>query len=425
MSSAVRPGHHVTTPEQARQAAVVDAEGHVYARDAEQTYIGQYPGVSEEETLGYFSRKFDELANRVLLLKARVRAGADSADSLQQSRAALQTELEAQAWVGDVQMLHTVLGEIEGQVEALRDQERRAGEEATAEHLARREEIVAEAESIAAQDPASIHWKNSQTRLEELFDQWKAEQKRPPRLSKAQEDPYWKRFRAARTTFDKGRREFFGRRDEQHAQVRRTKEELITRAEQLQHSTDFGPTTKAYHRLMDEWKAAGRGSRRSDDAQWTRFRAAQDVFFAARDAANAETDRQYSQNLEAKEAVLAQLEALMPFEDPDAVRERYHALLEQWDAAGRVPRGDVRRMEDALARVQDAFRQAEQQRWQRSDPETQARQDSVLAQIDASVHELEEELRRAQHAGDERARQQAEEALEARRAWREIVARSS
>ncbi|MDO5492159.1 MAG: DUF349 domain-containing protein [Nesterenkonia sp.] len=425
MSAAVRPGHHETTLAEARAAAAVDAEGHVHARDAEQTYIGQYPGASEDETLRYFSRKFDELANRALLLRARVRAGSDSAEALGRSRDALESELEAQAWVGDVASVRTVLAEIGAAVAELGGEERRASEEAMNAHLARREEIVAEAEAIAAQDPAKTHWKESQSRMDGLFQRWKAEQKRPPRLTKAQEDPYWKRFRAARTTFDKGRRAFFSRRDEEQAEVRRTKEHLIAEAEGMRTSTDFGPTTKAYHRLMEDWKAAGRGSRRTDDAQWARFRAAQDEFFAAREAANAETDRQYARNLEVKQGLLAEFEALMPFTDPDAVRERYHDLLDRWDAAGRVPRSEMRRTEDAVARIQDAFREAEQRRWHRGDPETQARQDSVLAQIDASVAALEEKVRRAAEAGDEATRRKAQEDLDARLTWRDIVARGS
>ena len=203
------------------------------------------------------------------------------------------------------------------------------------------------------------------------------------------------------------------------------KEELIARAEELQNSTEYGPTTKAYHRLMDEWKAAGRGARKTDDAQWARFRAAQDVFFAARDAANAEIDAEYAENLKVKEQILEELEKLMPFESPEQVRDQYHVLLGRWDEAGKVPRGDIRRMEVAIKRIQDAFREAEDRHWQRTDPETEARANSMLTQLDETIAELQTELGAAQKAGDDTRIKAAEEALEARRSWREMLVKNA
>lgn len=424
MSPAVRPTNHETSPEEARRLARVDEEGHVFARSADggaEQYVGQYPDADPDAALRYFTRKFDDLYNRALLLQARAAAGTEEAKALGESRRALVEELDAGTWVGDVAALRSAMDQVEQAVEERARAERAESERAVQEHLARREEIVSEAEQLAAVPAEQQHWKTAQARMNELFDAWKAEQKRPPRLSKAQEDPYWRRFRGARTEFDKARRAFFSQRDKEHAQVKRLKEELIARAEELQHSTDYGPTTKAYHRLMDEWKATGRGARKADDAQWARFRAAQDVFFAARDAANAQIDAEYAENLKAKEKILAELENLMPFEHPERSRDQYHALLERWDSAGKVPRADIRRMEGAIKRVQDAFRQAEESHWQRTDPETQARQSSMLTQLDETIAGLEQELEQARSQGDETRAAKAAEALEARRSWREML----
>src|SRR5699024_9113777 len=83
-----------------------------------------------------------------------------------------------------------------------------------------------------------------------------------------------------------------------HAEAKKIKEELISRAESLQNSSEWGPTTLKYRDLMAEWKKSPRASRKDDDALWARFRGAQDVFFKARDAANAKIDREYEANLE-------------------------------------------------------------------------------------------------------------------------------
>src|SRR5699024_5012556 len=128
-----------------------------------------------------------------------------------------------------------------------------------------------------------------------LLDEWKNSQRSGARIDKPTEDALWKRFSAARSTFDRGRRQFFAELDRQHEQAKSAKEKLITRAEELQNSTDWGATSAAYRQLMDEWKAAGRASRKEDDALWARFRAAQDVFFNARQAQNEAIDAEYEE----------------------------------------------------------------------------------------------------------------------------------
>ncbi|RAC14716.1 DUF349 domain-containing protein, partial [Burkholderia multivorans] len=78
----------------------------------------------------------------------------------------------------------------------------------------------------------------------------------------------------------------------------------------------FRTVSQKYKDLMTQWKRAPRASRKDDDALWARFRAAQDVFFAARDAENAALDEEYKGNLEVKEALLKKAQALLPITDP-------------------------------------------------------------------------------------------------------------
>ena len=73
---------------------------------------------------------------------------------------------------------------------------------------------------------------------------------------------------------------------------------------------------------MREWKAAGPAPRDVDEALWKRFRGAQDTFFGARDAANAEQDQEFAANAEVKEALLVEAEALLPVTDLDAAKTR-------------------------------------------------------------------------------------------------------
>lgn len=442
MSPAVKPTYHQTSLDEVRERARVDAEGHVYVTvtrrsespdaadgdanantspQAEEQYVGQFSAGGPEEALQYFTRKFDELYNRALLLAARVATQADSASHLRSSREQLTKEAEGGVWVGDTEALRGLLSEVEAGIDAIAAEEAKQHEAVLEAKIATREEIVAQAEALAAADPDTQHWKSAQATMTELFDSWKTEQRTPPRLTKAQEDPLWRRFREARSTFERHRKAFFVRRDKEAAEIKRAKEELIAEAESLQSSTEWGPTTKAYHRLMDSWKAAGRGPRKTEDAQWARFRAAQDVFFSARDQANAEIDAEYGENLKAKEDILTKLQELMPFTKPDAVRERYLKLMQQWDDAGKVPRAEVKRMERAITEVQDAFRQAEGGTRSPREAARSERQDDMLTQLHETIAQLETDLSAAQQAGDSKGQKDAEEALAARRGWLDML----
>src|SRR5690625_7315296 len=109
---------------------------------------------------------------------------------------------------------------------------------------------------------------------------------------------------AAQNSYPKRRKAYFAELDQQREEVRRTKEQLISEAEELQHSTDWGPTARAYRDLMQRWKAGGRADRASEDKMWARLKADQDTFFDARNAVFTERDAELRVNSEVKEKIL-------------------------------------------------------------------------------------------------------------------------
>jgi len=82
-----------------------------------------------------------------------------------------------------------------------------------------------------------------------------------------------------------------------------------------------------------------------------------------------------------------------------------------------VPREAHERLESGLRRVEDAVRKAEDAQWRRSNPEALARARGTVEQIRSAIAGLEDQLARAEQAGNPQAVQEAREALEARRAW--------
>ncbi|MGC5616951.1 DUF349 domain-containing protein [Georgenia sp. Z1491] len=394
----------------------VDEEGTVYVKDGDsERIVGQFPGGSEEEALGMYVRRYLDLAAQVALLETRL--SHITPKEAGQTHRKLTEQLAEPAAVGDLPALRERLAAVEQVIEVEREKARVARAEAKAEALVERTALIERAEGIAAQNPANTRWKASGEEMRGLLDSWKKAQRSGPRIDKPDEDALWKRFSAARTQFDKQRKAFFHELDASQDEVRRAKEKLITRAEELSGSTDWGPTSGAYRDLMDQWKAAGRASKKVDDELWHRFRTAQQRFFDNRTAANAAIDKEYEGNLEVKLEILTKAEALLPITDVEAAKNALRPLQDQWEEAGKVPRADIQRVEGRMRAVEKAIRDAEAERWNRSDPEKKARADGMLAQLEDAIAGLEEDLEKARATGDDKKIATAQEALDARRSW--------
>lgn len=402
----------------------VDEDGTVWVREASgERSVGQYPGADAEEALALYVVRFLDLQAQVALLEARL--GQLAAKEVDQSITSLQAALKEPAAVGDLDALRARLATV-----AAAAQERRAAaaaerEAARAEALAARTAVVEQAEELAQADPSRTQWRQAGETLRSLLDEWKEAQRRGPRIDKASEDLLWKRFSHARATFDRGRRQFFAEQEHRRAEAKATKEELIGIAERLATSTDWGATAGEFRTLMERWKAAGRAAAREDDALWERFRAAQDAFFAARQAAGTATDEEYGANLRAKLALVEEAEALVPVKDLGRTRAALRSIQDRWEAVGKVPRADVSRVEGRLRAVEQAVKDAQQQAWTRRNPEVRSRAEGAVAQLEASIAALEADLEAAREHGDARTVKAAKDALAARKAWLAQVRRTA
>ncbi len=398
----------------------VGEDGTVYVRtpDGERA-VGSYPGSTPEEALAYFARKYDELYAAAQLLEQRVTQTDLSSHDARESLRHLREQIGEANVVGDLPALEALVERIEDEIEAKAAAEAEQRAAARAEAAKAREALVVEAEELAAREPQKIQWKVASARMRELLEEWKRHQRTGPRLDKETENALWQRFSAARNAFDRNRKAWFSQLDEMHEQAKRIKTRLVEEAEALAKSRDWGPTAGAFKRLMQQWRQAGRAQRADDDALWKRFKAAQDAFFEAKDAVVAAENAQFAENLKVKEALLEEAEALLPVTDLDRAKTALRSIQERWDAAGKVPREDMARVEGRLRKVEQAIRDLEEERWRRSNPEVAARAQSMVEQLERAVQGLEQDLEAARASGDEKRIQEAEQALEARRQWLE------
>jgi Domain of Unknown Function (DUF349). len=393
----------------------VDETGTVYVRvgDGERV-VGQYPDGTPEEALAYFERKYTDLAGQVTLLEQRAKRGAPASD-IARAVASLQEHVATANAVGDLESLTARLAKLGGAVDELTEQQSAEARAAVDEAILERTAIVTEAETLAAEDPAKTQWKQASATLDVLFARWQSHQHDGPRLPKAEAAELWKRFRAARTTIEHNRKAFFAELDTQHRDVRTRKTALIEKAEELIPRGAEGVPT--YRTLLDEWKLAGRAGKRNDDALWARFKAAGDAIYAAKSEVDAQENEEFAANLELKLALLTEAEPLLKASDRQSARNTLLSIQRRWDVIGKVPRDQVKVIEDRLRAVENAVRKLDEEHWHRNNPEKQARSEGLASQLTEAIAKLEAELDEAKASGDKARVASAQEALDARRVW--------
>lgn len=389
----------------------VDEDGTVFVRtgDSERS-VGQVPGVPAEEAMAFFTRRYQALELEVSLLATRVASGAlspdDAGDSIKTVRAAL-TDARA---VGDLEGLLARLDALQPLLTEQRAVRKAERAKQSSEAREAKEKFVLEAERLAAGND----WRGGVNRFRSLLDQWKT----LPRLDRATDDELWHRFSSARTTYTRRRKAQFAAQNEERDSARTIKERLATEAEALADSTDWGPTTGVYRDLMTQWKEAGPAPRGVDETLWRRFRGAQDTFFAAKQAAMSEQDAEFGANATAKEQLLAEAEAaILPVTDITAARAAYRDLLERWSGLGKVPRDSIRPLDNRLNAIETAIREAEEDRWRRTNPEARARAEETAAKLQAQIAQQEQKATKAEARGDAKAARQAADSAATYREW--------
>ncbi|ALL77822.1 MULTISPECIES: DUF349 domain-containing protein [unclassified Pseudonocardia] len=365
--------------------------------------VGSYQAGPPAEGLEHFARRFDALVTETEVLAARIAGGGDPKASLTALRTLI-AGLEEPAVVGDVAALRTRLDELVGRAEegvhAAREERDRARHDA----VARKEALTVEAEKLAEE---STQWKQAGDRFKAILDEWRTIKG----VDRKHDEQLWKRYSKAREAFNRRRGSHFADLDRQRVVAKGRKEELAEQAEALAESDEWSSTAAAYRDLMTEWKAAGRAHREADDALWSRFRGAQDRFFARRNEHFSARDAEFAENADAKRVLLAEAEKI-DLSNPDAARAALRDVQERWEDIGKVPRDEIRTLEGRLRGIEEKVAEAADAQWRRTDPEAQAR----VEQFRSRVEQFEAQAEKAEASGD---RRRAEQARAQAAQWRE------
>src|SRR5271169_1385560 len=387
----------------------VDADGTVWLISAAgERIIGSWQAGDPEAAFAHFGRRFDDLSTEVTLMEERLSSGTGDARKIKASASALAETLPTASVLGNIDALAGRLTSLLEHADAAAAADRSRRDEHRAAQTARKEALAAEAEDLAAN---STQWKAAGERLRAILDEWKT----ITGLDRKTDDALWKRYSAARETFNRRRGSHFAELDRDRAGAREAKEKLCVKAEELVDSTDWGATSAEFRNLLVDWKAVGRAARDVDDALWHRFKAAQDTFFKTRNAATSERDAEFVANATAKEALLSEAEKL-DTSNHEAARAALRAIGDKWDAIGKVPRERSADLERRLRAVEKKVRDAAEPSG--PDPQAAARAE----QFRERAEQFERQAQKAAAAGRSKEAEEAKANAEQWRQWADAAA---
>ncbi len=163
-----------------------------------------------------------------------------------------------------------------------------------------------------------------------------------------------KRFWSAFKTFFNTKGIFFKKLDETRNQNLQLKRELVNQAEALKANVDGGEkTANALKALQVKWKEIGPVPEKQREKIYQEFKAACDYFFEQRRVKFDETDKEQSDNLAKKEAIISEVERMG--------NEKTGTLgqLKEWQrsfqAIGFVPRQSVNAIRTRFNNAIDKF----------------------------------------------------------------------
>ena len=186
-------------------------------------------------------------------------------------------------------------------------------------------------------------WEQATKTILDLQQQWKAIGFAAKKVNNALFD----RFRAVCDKFFEAKAAFYKSVKENLDENLRLKTELCEKAEALSESSEWKKTTDALVKLQQDWKKVGAVPRKHSDAVWKRFQEACDKFFERKKKQLSGTRHVEVENLKAKKAVIATLNAIAADTPKEEVAKVVKEASAQWQQIGHVPFRDKDKIYEA------------------------------------------------------------------------------
>ena len=239
------------TPSDPHQFGRVDDDGTVWLiSSAGERNIGSWQAGDPEAAFAYFGRRFEDLSTEVTLMEERLTSGTGDARKIKANAIALTETLPTACVLGDVDALADRLTNLVARIEVIVTAVRSRRDEHRAAQTTRKEALAAEAEDLAAN---STQWKIAGDRLRAILDEWKT----ITGLDRKVDDALWKRYSAARESFNRRRGSHFAELDRERSGVRQSKERPLRAGRRAVRIDGLGRHQRRVPQAADRMEGGG------------------------------------------------------------------------------------------------------------------------------------------------------------------------
>lgn len=196
-------------------------------------------------------------------------------------------------------------------------------------------------------------WEEATKQIQTMQEEWR----KLGFASKKMNRVLFARFRQCCDSFFAAKAEFYRNTREELSSNLAHKQDLVTRAEALQESTDWRKATDEFIAMQKEWKSIGAIPKKYSDDLWKRFTAACDAFFDRKKKEGSGVRNAEVANLRAKREIIGRLSALTDeATDKDTAIAEFRKLQDSWKEIGHVPFREKDKLYEAYRSAVDAVR---------------------------------------------------------------------
>lgn len=209
-------------------------------------------------------------------------------------------------------------------------------------NLLAKQALVEKAHELSAETPSTTkEWNDISAQLDELLKVWKSIGPVP----REQNEEIWSSFKGCIDRFYAEKKQHFETVKDEQSENYNKKVDLCLQAEAIAKREDWKKATEELLKLQEEWKHIGPVNRKVSEKIWQRFRSACDEFFKRKSDHFTTLRGSEQENLEKKEAILAELKAYSFGDNKDENLGAIKDFQRRWMEVGFVPIAEKQRLQ--------------------------------------------------------------------------------
>ncbi|WP_375577914.1 DUF349 domain-containing protein [Marivirga tractuosa] len=215
------------------------------------------------------------------------------------------------------------------------------------ENLEKKEQIIEKLKPFLEFDSDRIKEWNAKTKeILAIQKEWEATGQVPKENAKEINKNFWGNFKQ----FFANKHEFFKRLDGMREENLKKKQEFVEKAKELSESTEWNKTADQLKGLQRQWKEVGPVPEKFRESIYKEFKAACDKFFENKRAGSKDAQKEYEENLKAKEDIIVQINGLEPGD-----LDQLEAYEQAYGKIGFVPKEAIQKVKEDFSNAIQNF----------------------------------------------------------------------